>query len=326
MPGEIITNPNMAAAVSPFINASINRVFKNPGDRVQKGDILACLTSPEIGLQRAEFSKAKAELEIATDNHQRQQRLLDEKIISYKVYQAAELAYKIARTNYDYSVKKMMATGIPKAELEQPPEGHSDAVGSTLHISAPISGIITFRDAIIGEKIAAGKKLFEIVNLAKIWLQMDIFEKHLTQVQKNQTVRLRTAAYPEEIFTGEIFYIANTLDPESKSIKILAEILNPNEKLKPGMFADTEIITDDSHEVLSLPRTAVLEDGNQKIVFVKESTGFHRHIVETGIEADQYVEITAGLEPGMEVVLAGNYQLKSKSKMSGIDPHAGHNH
>lgn len=326
VPGQIVPNQNQQAIISPFIESSVNRVFVNVGSRVKNGDLLVCLTSPEIGLLRAEYDKAKAELEIQKQNFERKEMLFKENIISSKSFQEADLAIKLAEVKYNYAFKKLLALGIKENEIDNPPSEHSDAVGSTIHLYAPISGLITHRNASIGQKVNMSSRLFEIINLNNVWLEADIFEKDLTKIKIGQKVKVTVTAYANEIFTGKIFYIGNTLNRDTKTIKILLEINNQNEKLKPGMFANTFIVVGEKQKALVIPKESILEDENLNIVFVKEDEGFHRHIVTTGIISDEYVEILSGLGAGDVVVTKGNYQLKSKLKMSGIDPHAGHVH
>lgn len=326
VPGEIIPDQNQIAVVSPFIESSINCVFVNIGDRIKQGDMLACLASPEIGILRAEYDKAKAELSIKRKNYERKKNLVKENIISQKSYQDTELEYKVAEVQYNYAVKKLLAMGVKKEEIDNPPTGHSEAVGSTIHVYAPISGVITYRDAKIGQKVNPSNKLFEIVDLNTVWLEADIYEKDLVKIKSGQKVNVSVSAYPWEIFIGEIFYIGSTLNHDTKTIKILVEINNENEKLKPGMFANTGIVVGEKSNALTIPKEAVLEDENLKIVFVQEEHGYHRHVVETGIESGKYIEVLSGIHEGAVVVTKGNYQLKSKLKMTGIDPHAGHNH
>jgi cobalt-zinc-cadmium efflux system membrane fusion protein len=326
VPGQIIPNQNQVALISPFIESSINCVFVNIGDRIQEGDLLVCLTSPEIGILRAEYDKAKAELEIAKQNYERRQKLFEENIISEKSYQETDLERKVAEVNYDYAAKKLLAVGIKEDELDNPPTGHSDAVGSTLHVHAPISGVVTARNASIGQKVDQSIRLFEIINLENVWLEADIFEKDLSRIKLGQKVRVRVSAYADEVFSGKIFYIGSTLNRETKTIKILVEIDNRSEKLKPGMFANTHIVVGDKKNTLVIPKEAVLEDEHLNIVFVKEEEAYHRHVVQLGIVSDMFVEILSGLRLGDTVVTNGNYQLKSKLKMAGIDPHAGHQH
>jgi len=326
VPGQIVPNQNQIAVVSPFIESSINCVFVNVGDRIKKGELLACLSSPEIGMQRAEYDKAKAEREIENQNYERKYKLHQENIIPDRSFQEAELNKKVAEVNYNYALKKLLALGIRADEIDNPPSEHSEAVGSTIHLYAPIAGIVTFRDASIGQKVNNSMKMFEIINLEKVWLEADIFEKDLTKIKIGQKVKVRVSAYLEEVFIGKIFYIGSTLTQETKTIKILVEINNKLEKLKPGMFANTHIVIGEKRETLVIPKEAVLEDENLKVVFVKEKEGYHRHVINSGIESDEFVEVLSGLSVGDIIVTRGNYQLKSKLKMSGVDPHAGHVH
>lgn len=325
-PGQIIPNENQVAIISPFIESSVNCVFVNIGDKVKKGDLLTCLASPEIGILRAEYDKAKAELEIEKQNFARKKKLFDEKIIADKAYREAELQQRVAEVNFNYALKKLIALGIREEEIDSPPVGHSDAVGSTIHIYAPIDGVITRRNASIGQKVDHSSRLFEIINLNNVWLEADIFEKDLTKISIGQKVKVRVSAYENEAFSGKIFFIASTLNKDTKTIKILVEINNQSGKLKPGMFARADIVIGQKARALVIPKRAILDDENLQIVFVKEETGYHRHMVETGIVSDEFVEILSGLNPGSVVVTHGNYQLKSKMKMSTIDPHAGHSH
>jgi RND family efflux transporter MFP subunit len=215
---------------------------------------------------------------------------------------------------------------MDREALESPPVGHSEAVGATVHVHAPIDGVIIRRNASVGEKVDHATVLFEIVDIGNVWCEADIYEKDLTRVHLGQTVRLRVSAYPQTWFTGSIFYIGHTLEPETKTVKIMMELANPGDRLKPGMFASAHVITGRKDSVLVVSREAVLQDEQLQIVFVQEEDGYHRHVVKTGLVSGDRIEILSGLNPGDRVVTLGNYQLKSKLKMAGVDPHAGHSH
>lgn len=326
VPGRLIPDPDGVAVISPFIESSVNQVFANLGDRVKKGDVLICLTSPEIGMLRAEYGKAEAELGIARRSFERASNLFNEKILPERTLQEAEAALKVAEVNYEYAGKKLLALGIESGEIDNPPAGHSDAVGATVHVRAPISGVVTARNASIGQKVGISDRLFEIVDLNTVWLEADLFEKDLPNVATGRVVKVEVSAWPGEYFTGKLSFIGSTVDNGTRTVKVMAAIPNTGGKLKPGMYARTGIVTEDNHDALAVPKEAVLDDENLKIVFVKEPAGYHRHVVQTGIEDGGFIEITGGLEEGDVVVTHGAYQLKSKSKMSAVDPHAGHNH
>jgi len=326
VPGKIIPDQNKIADVSPFLESSINCVMAEIGDWVSQGDELICLSSPEIGILRAEYDKAIAELKIREQTFERQKKLYQENIISKRSFQEAALDFQKTQVNYNYARKKLMAIGISETELSTPPVGHSEAIGSTIHIHAPISGVITARNATVGEKVNTSHRLFEIINPVTVWCEAEVFEKDLTKVKIDQLAYLKVSAYPEEIFKGKIFYIASTLHETTKTIKILIEIENKLLKLKPNMYAQTLIVIGKKENVLVIPQEAVLDDEGLKIVFLRESQGFHRHVVKTGLVSGSYVEILEGIPDNSVVVTRGNYQLKSKIKMSGVDPHAGHSH
>lgn len=325
VPGTIIPDQNKVAVVSPFIESSVNRVFVNVGDRVTGNTELACLASPEIGMMRAEYTKAQAEIDIKQQVFNRQERLFNEDIISRRAFEEAELALHVAEVDYQYARKRLLAVGLREDELDGESSSRDDIEGTSIHIHAPISGVITKRNAHTGQMVDTASELFEIMDLGTVWLEADIFEKDLAAIHIGQNVLVNVSAFEDE-FRGTIFYIGSTLDEITKTIKILVEIKNEGERLKPGMYASTHIITGKKQDALVIPEEAVLKDENLDIVFVREGDSYHRHVVTTGIESGGSIEITDGLAPGDIVVTTGNFQLKSRLNMSGIDPHAGHNH
>lgn len=326
LPGKIKAHPDQKAIVSPLIDGSINCIFVQIGQKVYKGQELACISSPEIGMLRADYDKAGANLALTRQNFNRKKALYDEKVISERAYREIESALTLAEVNYNYAEKRLMAVGVSTAELKNPPSGHSEAAGSTTHIHAPISGVITLRNGFIGQKVDPGHVLFEIVNARTVWCEVDLFEKDLKHVEIGQLVHISLSAYPDEYFTGKLFHVGNTLDESTKTIKLLAEFNNADRKLKPGMYATTDIVTGTKTGALVIPRSAVIEDEQLKVVFVREGNAYHRHIVKTGLISGNWVEILEGLELGAIVVTLGNYQLRSKAKMGSVDPHAGHVH
>jgi len=326
VPGRIIPNADKIAILNPLIESSVNCVMAKIGDRVHKGDELICLISPRIGSLRAEYDKAKAELRINDKNYKRRKKLYEEKIISERAFQETERDKQLADVNLEYARKQLLAVGVAVDELDNPPDKHGNMAGSTLHIHAPIAGVITKRNAVIGQKVGSDDRLFEIIDLSEVWCEADIFEKDLKNVRIGQKVKLRVSSLPDERYYGKIFFVGSTLDAITKTIKILVLIKNPGEKLKPGMFSDTYIVSGEKAGALVIPRTAIMEDENLKVVFVKEAGGYHRHVISTGIVSDQFIEVLSGLTENDVVVTTGAYQLKSKSKMSTVDPHAGHVH
>jgi len=325
-PAKVIMNENSEAHVGPVIPARVNEVMVNLGDVVKKGEALVCLESTELGEKRAEYDRAVACLEVANSNYNRKKKLYEENVVSEKSLLESELEKKNAEIALDYSKKMLLIAGLSQEEINNPPKEHTSIRGCAFHLVSPIGGVIVERNATIGQRVDQNNCLFEIADLSKIWIEADIFEKDLPAIKIGQQIRVKVTAYPDEIFYGKIFFIGHTLHEETRTIKIRSEVNNEKLQLKPGMFTSIEIITGVRENVVVIPKSAVLEDENLKIVFVKEGEEYHRHIVHTGIESGTMVEILEGLHAGDLVVTQGNYQLKSKAMMGKVDPHAGHTH
>jgi RND family efflux transporter MFP subunit len=111
-----------------------------------------------------------------------------------------------------------------------------------------------------------------------------------------------------------VILINSVVDPETRTIKVRTEVANPESRLKPDMFANVEIITDLNRAAISIPQTAVLNDGGKNIVFVAASNGYEKREVHTGIQNGDRVEVVEGLNAGEKVVVKGNYLLLQQSK------------
>jgi multidrug efflux pump subunit AcrA (membrane-fusion protein) len=104
------------------------------------------------------------------------------------------------------------------------------------------------------------------------------------------------------------------VDPDTRSVKVRTEVPNPDGRLKPDMFANVEIITDQNRGGLSVPQSAVLNDGGKTVVFVAEGGGYKKRVITEGIKGNDRVEIIDGLAAGDKVVVKGNYLLLQQSK------------
>jgi RND family efflux transporter MFP subunit len=108
--------------------------------------------------------------------------------------------------------------------------------------------------------------------------------------------------------------VSSVVDPETRSVKVRTEVPNSDGRLKPDMFANVQIITDLHRTAISIPQSAVLDDGGKTVVFVSEGNGYQKRPVNTGIQGDGRVEIIEGLHAGDKVVVKGNYLLLQQSK------------
>jgi Cu(I)/Ag(I) efflux system membrane fusion protein len=165
----------------------------------------------------------------------------------------------------------------------------------------------------------------------KMWIYGDVYEYELNWVKKGSHIKVRPVSLAGEEFFGEIVSINPVVDPRTRSVRFRALIDNPNKKLKPEMYVDVEIMSqyvgpDGSTEVLSIPKSALLDTGRRRIVWVDKGNGqFEGRAVEVGPESIGHSEqplkfypVLKGLKEGEHVVTKGNFLIDSQSQITGV--------
>lgn len=179
-------------------------------------------------------------------------------------------------------------------------------------IVSPISGTVTERNVTLGGTAESNKTLFRIVDISSVIIEGEVFESDLPKIKPGQDARIRVDAYPDSVLNGKVTYIANELDPVKRTLSLWVTVDNEEEILKPEYFAKLSLVIEQSKDAITVPIEAVIDDGAEKFVFVKNGNRFVRQDVATGINNDRFVEITDGLYPGDQVVTDGNRQIYTK--------------
>jgi len=199
-------------------------------------------------------------------------------------------------------------------------------VNPVITLFDPVAGRVIENNAVLGAMVDQGTEILTIVDPTTLWIDADVYERDIAKVRTGQEVEVTVPAYPCEVFRGRISYIGDLLEEETRTVTVRTEVQNPQHRLKPGMFADVVVFLNGAAKVLTLPQEAVLDDGNDKIVFVAVDDGYLHRVVEVGSKYDGQVEIVRGLEEGDMVVTAGCYQLKSKLHEHLVEQAGTHTH
>ena len=170
----------------------------------------------------------------------------------------------------------------------------------------------------VGRYFKEGQNFFELSDLSEVWVEMDVYESDSGIVKLGQNVDLEFSSSPGIKFKGSIDFINPVLDPGTRTLKVRTTINNSNGELKPGMIAEASLRVVFVGEPLVVPRTAIINTGKRKVVWVKLSDKrFEARKVETGFESEGYVEIKQGLEEGDSVVMDGNFLLDAQAQLFG---------
>jgi Cu(I)/Ag(I) efflux system membrane fusion protein len=191
-------------------------------------------------------------------------------------------------------------------------------------VYAQFSGIVLERLVLPGGYIRSGDRLFSLIDLSTVWINVDVYEKDLANVRINEEVTVTSQAYPGEIFRGTVVFVSPILDDATRTTKARVEMDNREGKLKPNMFVNATIKVPLGERVV-IPESAILDHGEEQVVFLAQDVNtFIKRDVVAGQYANGYVQILSGLQPDDYVVTAAAFLLDSQTKLGGFSSHGGH--
>ena len=308
---NIAANQNRIAHIAPRIEGQLINVKANLGDRVKARQALAVIDSVQMGEARAEYRRAQSELRLADASFKRIDRLYKEEVVPQRQWLEAKSARERAQASADASTGKLrMLGGLP------------DTGGSNFVLTAPFSGVVIEKDAVLGELAKPDKSLFTVADLSSVWIEANVAEKDVEKLAVGASAAITVSAFPDEIFKGRVSYLASIVDKQTRTIRARIEIPNREGKLRIDMYAKATIDHAETHEVLVLPQDAVLMVEGRPTVYLATEDGFAPRRVELGARLKGRVVIASGLKAGEKVVTAGAYALKARQLKSQI----GENH
>ncbi|HLF83283.1 MAG TPA: efflux RND transporter periplasmic adaptor subunit [Blastocatellia bacterium] len=329
--GRVIPAQHNQAIVAPPVGGIISGgQLPRVGQQVKRGQTLAVLTQRPTAAEGAQIAAGNAQLRIeqsridgerrrliqvadeaqvrlnqAKIEYERAQRLYDRKAFSLRQLQAAEADYKAAQAS--------LAAATEQAKALEGSEGRLGGIGiSTRYaVSAPISGTVVKVSKAMGEQVAAGEEIVEIVNLDTVWVEAPIFERDLSFLSRQAKPVFTTSAYPGVEFSGKILDIGAVINEQSRAATVTFEVPNRDRTLRIGMQANVRLDAGEGADALIIPKEAVLENEGKKIVYVLLSgEEFQRREVTIGDEYGNKVAVLSGLQPGERVVTQGAYQIR----------------
>jgi Cu(I)/Ag(I) efflux system membrane fusion protein len=189
-------------------------------------------------------------------------------------------------------------------------------IQKNLHIHTPVPGTVISIGARAGQYITPTTELYMIVDLSTVWVYADIYEYELPWVQVGDEVEMSLAGIPGRTFIGELDYIYPYAESKTRSIKVRLSFDNPEQLLKPEMFAEVVIKSDKQVETVVIPSEAVIRSGKSERVFVVRAPGkFEPVVVKLGIQSAGQVAVLEGIEDGDEVVVSGQFLVDSESSL-----------
>lgn len=295
--GEIGFNEKKLVHLTPRVSGWVDKVYAFVGDRVEAGDSLASLYSPEFLSAQSEFIQA------------------EERLKNVAPADAAE--HRTAEALFNSARSRLLLFGAGEGEISRLAASHQPA--PHLVIKSPMSGTVVASNLIPGNTVDKGANLFQISDLSSLWVTASVYEKDIQGVQKGEQVKVRVTSVGGRTFAGTVQSINDVLDENTRTFKVRIAIENLIGELKPEMFCECFFAGRSGRPILAVPVGAIQQLGTEQIVFVTSGqNSFEKREVKTGEEVGDYVEILGGVKAGEEVVMAGAFTLKSELFKSGL--------
>lgn len=332
--GKVVVRPQFQADVTPPV---AGKVLVSPqqytvGDEVKKGTLLAVIEqtlttqdAASLELNRlqiqndrtrleSEVRQAKQKLNQLTINSQRAERLYAIQAIPLKELQQAQLEKQLAEDDLKRTTEQLIGYKNTSVTL---PTGRFE-------VQSPVTGIIVATSLTPGEYVEPSKVLFKVMDVSRMWIEAQIYEKDLSIVLGSNMASFTVESYPNETFqidgkiNGRLVTVGSVVDSQTRTIPVIYEVNNSLGKLKDGMFARILIASTHAAEAITVPKSAVYDDAGRKFIFIfLGGEKFEQRDVDTGIETAERVEVRTTLKTDERVVVNGIRQLRNVALQGG---------
>jgi len=301
VPGIVESDPARTAAVLTPLSGRVIALKVALGDRVERGQALAVLDSPDLGQAYDEDDKAADTLKLTEKNLGRQEAQNKLGVASDRDLDQARSDHAQAVAEYTRTQARLKILGV--ALVNRPPS-------RLLTITAPVGGSITALAVTPGNMINdPTQPMMSIADLSTVWVTALVPEKDVAAVSRNQDADVSLVAYPDRVLRGKVLFVSAVIEADSRRNKIRIAFANRDYALKPNMFA-TVTLTGPMRSQVVLPSSALLMNNDRTSVFVATAPWtFERRVVDTQLEEGSLVAIRSGVEAGEQVVVKGGILL-----------------
>jgi cobalt-zinc-cadmium efflux system membrane fusion protein len=285
--GEIEVPPQGMASVTAPMGGYIVETVMVPGNYVKKGALLAKLSNPEYIVLQQSYLETSGQLKFAEQDFLRQKQLEEQNATAVRKLQESESAYTVLKARLAGLKAQLKLIGIDMEDLEE------GSIQSVVTLRSPLAGYVTTVNHHPGEFVEPREPIFEIINMDHMHLHLNVFEQDISDVDKNMEIRFRPTGSKSNQYLGKVLLVSPKRNEEVRSFDVHGHIETGEDRLKPGMYVEAEILVS-ADSVQALPEDALVYRGENPFVLIEDNGGYAVRAVETGIKMDGWVEIRNG--------------------------------
>jgi cobalt-zinc-cadmium efflux system membrane fusion protein len=330
--GKITVDEERVTPVFSQFAGRVTKIFGKPGQQVEQGAPLFNLEAVDVVQSQNDLmaavttlNKARSQLRLAQTAEKRLHDLAAANAIATREYQQAQNDLTAAQNDVRSGEIGLEAVRnrlriIGKSSAEIASFEQTGKMSTETTVLSPIGGMIIQRKVGLGQFLSAGASdpAFTLGDLSRVWLVASVRESDVGSVFVGQKLEFRVVAYPDRMFTGEIALIGSSIDPASRRIPVRANIDNSEGLLRPEMFTSVRLIGKSEGKSASIPREALIYEGDRTRVWVMGSNDrLELRQVQPGLMSGNRIQIVKGLKKGERVVTRGALFIDRAATLGG---------
>ena len=317
VPGRIEPDEEALVRIGANVTGRIVEVNSRLGDEVISGGVLAKISSPEFTEAQLAFLRANSETTLAERASERATQLLLADVIGSAELQRRESELQVLRAEQSAAKDQLRLLGIGSESLDTLKK--FGRILPSVEISSPIEGTVIERKVSVGQVVEPSDQLYTVADLSSVWVVGDVPEQSARGVKIDQHVEVYIPALGDVRLIGRIVFVAETVDPETRTVMVRTLVDNEFRALKPAMLARM-YITGVQNKKLVIPEGAVVREDNRDHVFIAQGNDHFLLVpVELGEAVGQVRPVLEGLDKDREIVLDGAFHLNNERKRADLE-------
>ena len=317
VPARIEVDEQRVARIGAAVTGRVTQIHASLGQNVQRGEQLATLHSAELSAAQLAYLKALSQAKLQRSAVDRAKLLFASDVIGAAELQKRESELAQAEAEMQAAHGQLGVLGMTDGAMAK--LAATRAVHSLSSITATLEGVVIERKVTPGQVVQPADALFTVADLSHVWLVAEVPEQQAVLVKKGEAAQAEIPALSGRRIEGRLIYVADTVNPNRRTVTVRMDVDNPERTLKPEMLASM-LIQGAPQRRLLIPAAAVVREDNKDYVFVQlDAQSFQlRHLI-LGQESDGQIPVQAGLKIGENIVIDGAFHLNNERKRKELE-------
>jgi len=303
-PAKVTIPPTHEYIVSSTQAGLVRKINVGIGDEVKKGQILATINSPEVLALQQHHLQSINDLKLAKSDFIRDKKLYEAGVIADKRWLQTQASYQVFIAHLRETRQLLTIAGFSKRSIDRLEKNKK--LSSQLVISTPISGVVLDRYVKAGQRVNALDPLFQVANLQQLWLDINVPQQHIQQVQIGDRVDIQGMPV-----TAKVFLLGKNVNKANQTVLVRAEINKGLTIIRAGQTVNTQISKISQDVMFKVPNSALATVSDATYIFVRNSSGFNVQAVDVLGRKNKETIIRANIAVTDQIALSGAVALKA---------------